>query len=249
MLSPGANWALMGKAGMNYTGPARPIAKRKRRYAPASVLMPRQIGYARTGGFYGRYGEGSRELKFFDTVTNFTYDATGEVPATGQLNLIPQGNTQSTRVGRKCTIRQIQVRWLNFTAQAAATAGDAGYIAIWHDRQCNGAAAAAGDVLITGNGIIGQSMRNLENSARFRCLKEWRWNLQPAAGVTTAWSVATKWIVATIKCNIPIEFDSTFSTGVIGTIRSNNIFLLAGSANQDDQTTCAGNVRVLFSDD
>ena len=31
------------------------------------------------------------ELKFFDTALSFTCDATGEVPATGQLALIPQG--------------------------------------------------------------------------------------------------------------------------------------------------------------
>ena len=71
------------------------------------------------------------ELKFFDTALSFTCDATGEVPATGQLALIPQGYTESTRDGRKATIKSIWIRGqLNFCTSTAATAAGVVYISV-----------------------------------------------------------------------------------------------------------------------
>lgn len=186
------------------------------------------------------------ELKFFDTSLAFTFDATGEVPATGQLVLIPQGVTESTRVGRKCTIKSLQMKGsLNYVPAAAATAATTVFLYLVLDQQCNGAAAAVTDVL-TGNGLQ-VAFRNLANGERFRILKKIKVTLAPGAGVTTAYNNSTRHFEFYLKCHYPIEFSST--TGAITEIRSNNLFLLAGSdGNTDDLVTMNGACRVRFSD-
>jgi len=202
-------------------------------------------GKSRTGGFYRRYKGKGAELKFFDTALSFSFDATGEVPATGQLSLIPQGVTESTRVGRKCVIKSIQIRGTAFNNDATVSDTDA-YIYIVQDTQCNGAAAAVTDVLTSNN--MGTALVNLENSERFRILRRIPLHLQTGAGVAAAFGDMSKQVNLYMKCNIPLEFDSSASTGAIGTIRSNNVFLLAGTSGTDDKTAFAGTCRLRFSD-
>jgi len=205
---------------------------------------------ARTGGYTGRFSGKGAELKFFDTAISFTIDATGEVPASGQLNLIPQGVTESTRIGRKCTLKSIALNLgMSYSPGAAAVMSDISTIMLVQDTQTNGAAAAIADVLQGGGGTISTAFRNLENSDRFRVLKTWKHTWQPDAGVTTAYNSSRKRIQFFKRCSIPIDFDSTASTGAIGTIRSNNVFLLAGTdGGSDDLITVYGNCRLRFSD-
>lgn len=202
-------------------------------------------GVERIGGFYGRFSGPSGENKFFDTALSFLCDSTGEVPATGQLTLIPQGVTESTRVGRKCTLKSIQLRlFANFDPGAGSVASTNIYIYVVQDTQCNGAAAAITDVL-TSN-VMGSALINLANSQRFVIHKRLVCTLQSGAGVTGAYGNAAKTIDYFKKVNIPIEFSST--TGAITEIRSNNLFLLAGASVGDDVTTITGNCRLRFSD-
>lgn len=209
-----------------------------------AVAMDIDPGYTRTGGFYGRFGPGG-ELKFFDTALSFNIDATGEVPATGQLCLIPQGVTESTRVGRKCTLKSIEMKFDTLLVPAAA-ANSATVSAIYVvlDKQTNGAAAAATDVF-TGT-VMPNALRNLANSQRFVILKKFVWAQNSAAGVTTAYNNTVRHFEFYKKLNIPLEFSST--TGAITELKSNNIFLLAGSNPLDDLVQVSGNVRLRFSD-
>jgi len=211
-----------------------------------SALMKRSAGYVRTSGYYGRFSGKGAETKFFDTSLSFTFDATGEVPATGQLVLIPQGVTESTRVGRKCVIKSIQLRGNMVYAPAAAAVGSTNCILyLILDKQCNGAAAGVTDVF-TGTSLP-SAMHNLSNSQRFVVLKKMKWNFTSQAGVTTAYNNATKLFEMFKKCNIPLEFSST--TGAITELRSNNIFLMAGTdGSTDDLVTLGGTCRVRFSD-
>jgi len=215
----------------------------KRVYKKPRVMVT--PGYTRTGGNYGRYAGRGAELKFFDTTTSFNIDQTGEVPATGQLNLIPQGVTESTRVGRKCVLKSIQAKWdLAYSPAAAAIAATVGVIYVILDKQANGAAAAATDVF-TGTNLT-QAMHNLSNSQRFVVLKKMPFVFNAQAGVSTAYNSTVKHVEFYKKCNIPLEFSST--TGAITEIRSNNVFLLAGAYNTDDLIGVSGVVRVRFSD-
>jgi len=223
----------------------------QRRAARIIAKTPALRGYARTGSAYTakyRYGASpTGEVKFLDTATAFLFDTTGEVPATGQLNLVPQGVEESQRVGRKITIKSINIRWV-ISAGAGTTASDTLRLMLVQDTQANGAAATYSGV----GGVLESdtvtAFRNLENSNRFIVLKDWFFSLNPTAGIVGAFNSTQKSITFNKKCNIPIEFDSSASTGAIGTIRSNNLFLLARGGVVDDGYQCTGVVRIRYTD-
>lgn len=225
-----------------YSQPKGKVYKGKAKAKPSG----KQVGMLRTGGFYGRFAPSGNENKFFDTALSFAFDATGEVPATGQLNLIPQGVTESTRVGRLCVLKSIQLRGqFLFQPGAGANAATTAYLYLVMDTQCNGAAAAITDVL-TSNAMVG-ALVNLNNSMRFRILKRFVVPLVACAGVTTAYNQTLVPLDYFKKLDVPLDFSST--TGAITEIRSNNLFLLAGSdGNSDDLIAFGGNARVRFSD-
>ena len=178
---------------------------------------------------------------------SFSIDLTGEVPATGQLVLIPQGVTESTRVGRKCVIKSIEIlaSLILAPSTAAALAGNT-VMYLMLDKQCNGAAAAVTDPFTSS--LVTTARRNLSNSTRFVILKKWVHIWNPAGGVSGAYNNMAKFVHYYKKCNIPLEFSST--TGAITELKSNNIFLIAGAsdASIDDLVTVTGACRVRFSD-
>jgi len=208
-------------------------------------------GVDRTGGFYGRYSGRDGELKFHDVAVNATDVATaGNIQNGGTINIIPQGVTESQRVGRKCTIRSINWRYRfnlsEIDAAADPAAGDNLRIIVYLDKQANGATAAVTDILETANL---NSFRNLANSGRFQILKDsyevlnYLTLASDGAGVVSSAAVAkTKtWYK---KCNIPVEFSST--TGAMGEIRSNNLgVLLISNQGVIDFTST---IRLRFSD-
>lgn len=184
------------------------------------------------------------ELKFFDTALSFNFDFTGEVPATGQLALIPQGDTQSTRDGRYAFIKSIQIRALcTYNPGAQAQANCMCHLWLVMDKQTNGAAAAFTDVFTST--AANTCMLNLNNSQRFRVLKHWVLPFNSQAGVTTAFNGLQKMIEYYKRCNIKIDWSNT--DGAITGITSNNIFLLAGSdGGNDDVVSVAGTCRLRF---
>jgi len=227
---------------------------RNRKKAVKSFRKPRSKlgvpGYTRTGGFYGRFntvaGRKLKELKFFDTTVNFNFDQTSEVVNTGQLVLIPQGVTESTRIGRKCVIKNIHIQGSLY--MAPDNVGDNGDICCcWLvlDKQCNGAAAANNDVFTSTDARY--AMINLANSERFVILRKWKWdmNIQTTGGTSLSTGL-TRWVDEYLKCNIPLEFSST--TGAITELKSNNIFLIGAGITTDDKIAFNGKCRVRFDD-
>jgi len=238
----------------SYVGPGRftevgtsPILVQARKRLAAKRTAPAPRGFVRRSGLYGRFKGNDAELKFFDTALSFNIDATGEVPATGQLALIPQGDTESNRDGRKCVIKSIAIK-AQLILDPGALADAAGVTAIYLvlDKQTNGAAAAITDVFTSGTNLS-QVMRNMSESSRFTVLKKWVMDWNPSAGATTAYNFVAKHIDFYKKVNIPMHYNST--TGAIGEIRSNNLFLMAGcNATLDDLVAVAGTCRLRFSD-
>lgn len=187
-----------------------------------------------------------KEIKSFDTVLGFNVDATGEIPATGQLCLIPQGSGAEARNGAKCVIKSIQIRGSIGNVPAGATVSSStAHIYVIQDKQANGAAAAVTDVFTGTN--FASAMRNITNYRRFTVLKHFYRTFNPNAGVAGAYNNEQfhwEWYK---KVNIPIEFNST--AGAITEITSNNIFLMVSTETATDDTIQVnGRCRLTFDD-
>lgn len=236
------SYSAINDALADYRADAYQSSKKKARKG-----LYKKKGIVRTGGYYGRFGGAAGELKFFDTALSFNFDLTAEVPATGQLNLVPQDDTQSGRTGRKICIKSISIK--GFVANVGTTnPNDLLGLHLVQDTQCNGAAATFGNVF-TGT-VATNGFRNLENVSRFKVLKSWTIPVVAgsASGATPVLMEYSAPVNYSMKCNIPIDFDSSAATGAITTIRSNNVFLLAGSANRDDLSLFTGNCRIRYED-
>lgn len=234
--------------------------RRKRALTNAAVKRARALlrarnaravvpGFTRTGGYYGRFAGRGGELKFFDTTFNVTMDTTAEVLANTGIVLIPQGVTESTRIGRKCTIKQITIRGYLTNLFANNATSDYITISLIQDTQANGAYPAITDIYDSTN--LGFAFRYLANSQRFKVIKTWRLTPQimpywDATGGVVRNSQMYRAINWTKKCNIPIEYSST--TGAITELKSNNLFLVGSATGNDDLWTLLVRSRVRFSD-
>ena len=130
-------------------------------------------GYTRRSGFYGRFSGPNAEMKFFDTALSFlpaSAAVCSTTAGTGGMTLIPAGTTESTRIGRKCTIKSIQMELFGlFQPAAAATASGVTNIWLVQDTQTNGAYPAITDLFTTNVAV--SALRELANRGRFRILK------------------------------------------------------------------------------
>lgn len=181
----------------------------------------------------GRAADAGGELKFHDVdVTDTTVSAAGSIQNSGTLNIIPQGTTEAQRVGRKCTIRSIGLRYdvslpVNDNT-GTPNSGDVLRVIVYLDKQCNGATAAFADIL---EAVDYKSFNNLSNKGRFRTLLDRTHAINYAGlGSESAGSVSQAAVVHTYsffkKCTIPIEYDNSVTTGALTSIRSNNIGIL-----------------------
>ncbi len=219
-----------------------PAGRQRAATARLRGLRRAQRGFVRTAGFFGN----ALELKFHDVDLNDTVVATGGT-ITDSINKIGQGTTEVQRIGRKCTIRSINWRFV-VTMPATTSAGgslDSIRVIMYLDKQCNGATAAVTDILESANF---QSFNNLANKSRFRTLMDRQYDLLPAAGGGDG---TTEDYPGTVvndtlfkRVNIPIEFDST--AGAITEIRSNNIGVLLISRGAVGGFT--SKIRLRFSD-
>ncbi len=209
-------------------GPARGFGRPE---TSAAVYVPRTRRRRRAPRvftpFRGRYAKRFEgELKFHDVdLDDATITTAGAV--TDSINLIPQGVTEITRVGRKCTITRINWHFNIILPEVDditdPSPGDIVRVIMYLDKQANGAAATALGILETDDY---QSFNNLANSGRFRILMDRNYSIQYASlASATAGNVssAAAYIQDSFykKCNIPLEFDST--TGAVTEIRSNNL--------------------------
>lgn len=188
-----------------------------------------------------------QESKAFDTALAFSFDTTGEVPATGQLCFVTTGDTLANRDGAVIQVKSLQIRGAyRYAPAAGATAATNVYLYIVQDRQANGAAAAITDVLTSTN--MSSALGNVPNQFRFKILKRIVLSLVASAGVTAAYNDVTGTIDEYIRFKVPLEIRYTASAGAIGDLASNNIFLLAGGdAGGDDVVTFGGTARLRFT--
>ncbi len=167
------------------------------------------------------------ELKFFDgTKGSTTTSATGAI-SNLSLNLIAQGITEITRIGRRIMVKSLFMHG-NVTIPSTATVADtadSARIIVYLDKQTNKATAATTDIMEATISI--DSFRNLANKGRFRILSDRKYDVWSGAGAGEAagdseyGEMIVSWDLALPKLNIPIEF--TAETGAITEITSNNI--------------------------
>lgn len=167
----------------------------------------------------------SGEVKFFDTTkTNTTVANTGTI-LNSSLVLIPQGITESTRIGRKIIVTALHIN-LVMLLPATVTANDASdsvRFIVYLDKQANGAAAGVTDIL---ESAVFLSFNDLTNTGRFKILKTKNCSLSAQSGNGTSCAEEQKFFQLNMtNLKIPIEFNST--TGAITEITSNNIGVLA----------------------
>ncbi len=208
-------------------------------------------GYSRTVGNYGRYAPSGGELKFHDvTVDDAAIAQNGTIQNSGSVNLIPQGITEITRVGRKCTIKSINWHYTLSSAETdggtSATNPDVVRVILYLDKQCNGATATVTQIL---RSDVLNSFRNLTESGRFRILMDKMHTLNCMAGggdgTTNDWASRITQGSFYKKCNIPLEFNNT--AGAITELRSNNLGVLLVSK-AGTGAIFASTMRLRFSD-
>ncbi len=186
------------------------------------------------------------ELKFHDVDIDDAVVAQAASIQAG-VNLIAQGVTESTRVGRKCTIRSIHWKYtIELTgATTKSNTSDVVRVMLILDKQANGALPGNTDILESNSFL---SFNNLSNKKRFRTLMDRNYVLVAQAGggdgTTEDYGEDVVWDEFHKKVNIPIEFNST--AGAITEITSNNLVILLASENGTSAFT--SKVRLRYSD-
>lgn len=234
--------------------PAKTATNKKAKTTTTKILTTTDArsGLTRKSGYYGRFGLQATRLgmipenKFFDTTLGFAFPTTALASgnaAQGQMALIPQGDTESTRDGRQCEITSIYIKG-NITMVPAAAAQCAAnvFLMVIQDLQANGAAPVYSDIF-TGTAAWANHI-NLANSSRFKVLKKWKIKMEPKAGATTAWNNTTQYIEWYKPCSIPMEFSG--ATGAITEIKSNNLILAYGTDANTGVCTLSAVSRLRF---
>lgn len=229
-----------------YDGSPAGIAKRKRAaQVKRRNAQFKSTGYNRNVGFYGRFGPAG-ELKFRDTALT-PIGAVANTMESINLNVIPQGNTEKERIGRKVTVKRIDVRGiieLPSTTLAVETTDEL-LMMIVVDKQTNGT-TFTGSQLWENN--IFPSFMNLANQQRFQILATKYISMESqASDSTVGFGAITEYFHMGVSCNIPLEFDDEAITGAIATQRSNSLWFVA-ITHKGLQVINQTNCRIRFSD-
>jgi len=203
-------------------------------------------GYTRTGGAYRRALPSAGETKFNDSTFNQT-TATGGAnisfvgAVTGvSLCLVPQATTDITRIGNKMFLKNIRIK--GRVTLPTATTFDQVRIILYKDMQTNGAAAGVTDLLASADE---NSFLNMNNTGRFKVIKDKIIDLNPVIGVSsTSNTPYVRQFKMNHKANCRIDYSS--NTGAITELRSNNYAVLVISTN--GLATITGIARITFTD-
>ncbi len=191
----------------------------------------KRVRNGRTGGFLGI------ETKFKDSTyppTAIAVTITGAEadPATlDSLSAIAQGDGETQRDGRKCTLTSLHMRGqvtLSLTAGSALTASrEARVVVVW-DTQTNGAQLNAEDVILAATNVE-HGFRNLQFTKRFKILKDQNWTLNPLAAAGDGAANDTAAVSRDFKWNFPLKIPVIHNgtTAVVANITDNSLHVIA----------------------
>lgn len=209
---------------------------------------PKLRGFARTGGAYGRFQPSGVESKYADISLNLATLPSGVSWGFTSVNQIPVSDGPSGRIGRSVTLTSIQLMY-NLDLHHTETNVVYMRLMVVLDKQCNGAAPAYVDLMNANSAL---AYRNLDNADRFVVLHDKFIRYTPSA-LSAPGSMrfsGPTFVQVYRKCNIPIVFDNSATTGALATIRSNNVFvvgyLYGATTNLND---LKGILRVRYRDD
>lgn len=174
-----------------------------------------------------------KEVNFVDTaLTTLALNTTGTIAL---LATIAQGAAQTQRIGRKISLKSIQVRGTVF-ANATTTATTGAWFIVY-DRRPTGVLPGITDILVTANSV---SLTNSVNVGRFSIIKRMNYALignTTTAGENTA--VSSFFVDEFIKMKgKPVVFKAV-GTGAIGDIEQGALYIIgvgstaAGTADGD----------------
>jgi len=181
----------------------------------------------------------SSEWKYIDTADAYAVNTTGTLTLLNGLSL---GNTATTRIGQKVTLRTLEVKYRS--AVTATTGLDQTHrILFVLDRQCNGAALTLAEVIVPQNT---EGLRNLAQRKRFKILMDLRFDLN-AAGESGS-TKADKFFY-TFKGGLVQEFNAG-NAGTVADISSGSIYMIHLGSNAAGVTagTSAVVTRLRYTD-
>jgi len=186
-------------------------------YNKARVIGGKVLKYKATapvsGSFRSRQMVPIGELKNVDTSISGTVNTSGTAVTLGVLNLIAQGPGQTERIGRRVTLRTLQIR-LVITMQTSSVGASPFRLLVVFDRQNN---AASTSVLSVVNTDTMLSFKNLSNERRFLTLMdEWI----PAIGTGGPQSIC---VTRYIKMNNLVQEFNTGASALVSSITTGSI--------------------------
>ncbi len=145
-------------------------------YAKSKDVVVVSVKRKRTSGGKLRSGKASEELKYYDLAEAFALTTTlaSGTTAPKTLNSVPQGTTQSQRIGNRIRVKSVMCHGYFTAVGHDGTVGvhdefdNVARVIVLVDHQSNGALAAAGDILAQSTAI--NSFRELDQSHRFTIL-------------------------------------------------------------------------------
>ena len=182
----------------------RRSSKRKRatsagavRYATASVLKGKSSGYLDLAS------------------ATYAFDTTGTVTL---LNAVPQGTSESQRVGKKVRLTSLQCR--GKASNSTTAYGNDCALVIIYDRRPRGSLPTMTDFFTVSSS---RGMNNDDNSGRFQILKRMDFTL--VGNSTTPTSVSERSIDFFKEINLPCVYMSA-GTGLIDDIEQGALYLV-----------------------
>lgn len=193
------------------------------------------------------------DYKYLDTGITDTIATTSGAVVLSSLNVIPTGTTAQSRVGKRVRIFRIDymVQVTRGVESNNTDTASNSRVVLFKDNATRGSSPTYTDIYESGNF---NSFLNAQNSRRFEIIKECRFTLNNYAyWNTTTGQVnvlpSTKIKKGSIRCDIPILFSSTGTTGSVAQTIENCLLLTFIGDNVKSVLVSVGTAfRVYFVD-
>lgn len=197
---------------------------------------------------FKRVGASSAELKFKDTNKASTAITAAGSIFNDTLVGLQEGNTDSSRIGNRITVKSVMVRGIAQLAAAvdSANTSQSVRIIVYLDRQANGATAAVTDILASADFL---AFNNLDNSDRFRTLADTMIDMQVPGATPSGAAYTFGEFNQTffLKAKLNLDFKYKGNAGTVADLSGNNIGVLV-IGKTDALGTIAYDARVRYTD-